>query len=62
MALRLASETIPASATTVTSASWWAAMKEVIVGNMVLVSARLPSNVSIISGIPAASVRRPTVI
>ena len=59
IARRLASETIPASATTVTSRSWWAAMNAVIVGSMVVVSARLPSNASTISGNPVASVNKP---
>ena len=58
----LASEIIPASATTVTSVSWWAAMNAVMTGSIVLVSALLPSNASTISGNPAASVSRPTVI
>ena len=58
----LASEIIPASATTVTSASWWAAMNASIVGSMVVVSARLPSNASTISGNPDASVSSPMVI
>jgi len=53
---------IPASATTVTSVSWRAAMNEVMTGSMVRVSALLPSNASIISGNPAASVSSPTVI
>jgi hypothetical protein len=47
-----ASETIPASATTVTSASRWAAMNEVMVGSIVLVSAWFPSNASTINGNP----------
>ena len=38
----LASETMPASATTVTSESWWAAMSDWITGSMVLVSALFP--------------------
>ena len=57
-----ASETMPASATTVTSASWWAAMNARIVGSIVVVSALLPSNASTISGNPDASVSRPMVI
>lgn len=55
-ASRLACDTIPASATTVTPDSWWAAVNAVIVGSIVLVSAVLPSNACTISGIPAASV------
>ena len=62
IAFWLASETMPASATTVTSASRWAAMNEVMVGSIVLVSALLPSNASTINGNPAASVSRPMVI
>lgn len=49
----LAAEIMPASATTVTSASWWACMKARIVGSIVAVSALLPSNASTISGNPA---------
>jgi hypothetical protein len=37
IASRLASDTIPASATTVTSRSWWAAMNASMTGSMVLV-------------------------
>jgi hypothetical protein len=55
MALRLASDTIPASATIVTSARRWAAMNAVMVGSIVVVSALLPSNADTISGNPAAS-------
>src|SRR5215471_17001112 len=44
MAFWFASLIIPASATTVTSGSWWAAMNTSITGSIVLVSARLPSN------------------
>jgi len=58
----LASDTIPASATTVTSGSWWAAMNASITGSIVLVSAMLPSNAWTISGKPPWSVSRPTVI
>ena len=58
----LLSETMPASATTVTSASWWAVMNAAIVGSMVVVSARLPSKACTISGNPVASVSRPMVI
>ena len=58
----LPSETIPASATIVTSASWWAAMNARTVGSIVAVSARLPSNASTISGNPELSVNKPMVI
>ena len=58
----LASEIIPASATTVTSGSWWAAMNAVITGSMVVVSALLSSNALTISRNPAASASRPMVI
>lgn len=51
-----------ASETTVTSSSWWVAMKDRITGSMVLVSAWLPSNASTISGNPAASVNRSKMI
>ena len=62
IALRLASDNIPASATTVTSVSWCAAMNAVMVGTMVAVSALLPSNASTINGKPVASVSSPMVI
>ena len=62
IACLFASEIIPASATIVTSASWWAAMNALIVGSIVVVSARLPSNASTISGNPEASVSSPMVI
>jgi hypothetical protein len=62
MAFLFASDTIPASATTVTSASWWAAMNASMVGSMVLVSALLPSKASTINGNPVASVSSPMVI
>jgi hypothetical protein len=39
----LASEIMPASATTVTSVSPWAALNELITGSIVAVSALLPS-------------------
>ena len=58
----LASEIMPASATTVTSGSWWAVMKASITGSIVFVSAMLPSNAWTISGNPARSVSRPMVI
>jgi hypothetical protein len=58
----LASETIPASATIVTSGSWWAAINAVIVGSMVGGLGALPSNASTISGNPVASVNNPMVI
>src|SRR6266536_515427 len=57
-----ASDTIPASATTVTPGSWWAAMNDWTTGSMVLVSALLPSNALTISGNPVWSVSRPMVI
>lgn len=50
---------MPASATIVTSRSRWAVMNARIVGSMVAVSARLPSNASTASGNPEASVSRP---
>lgn len=58
----LAAEIMPASATTVTSLSWWAFMNARIVGSIVVVSAVLPSNALTINGNPVASVSRPTVI
>jgi hypothetical protein len=61
-AIWLASEIIPASATTVTSVSWWAALKALITGSMVAVSALLPSKASSANGNPAASVSSPMVI
>ena len=42
----LASEIMPASATTVTSVRWWAALNALITGSIVAVSALLPSNAS----------------
>ena len=39
----MASEIIPASATTVTSVSWWAVLNALMTGTMVAVSALLPS-------------------
>ena len=62
IAFWLAAEIMPASATIVTSARRWASIKERIVGSMVRVSARLPSNASTISGNPAWSVSSPMVI
>jgi len=62
MATWLASEIIPASATTVTSLSWWAVLKALITGSIVAVSALLPSNASTIRGNPVASVSSPMVI
>src|SRR5579862_3886440 len=41
MAFMFASEIMPASATTVTSGSWWAAMNSSMTDSIVLVSARL---------------------
>jgi hypothetical protein len=61
IALWLASEIMPASAT-VTSVSWWAALKALITGSIVAVSALLPSNAATINGNPVASVSRPIVI
>ncbi len=55
----LASEIMPASATTVTSVSWWAVLKALMTGSMVAVSALLPSNASTASGNPVASVKQP---
>jgi hypothetical protein len=62
MAFLFAADTIPASATIVTSDSWWAVMNALIVGNIVSVSALLPSNASTVNGNPVASVSRPMVI
>jgi hypothetical protein len=62
IAFWFAAEIIPASATTVTSVSAWALMNAMMVGSIVAVSARLPSNASTISGNPAASVSSPIVI
>jgi hypothetical protein len=58
----LASEIMPASATTVTSVSWWAALNALITGSTVAVSALLPSNASTVSGNSDASVSKPRVI
>ena len=58
----LASEIIPASATTVTSVSWWAVLNALMTGTMVAVSALLPSKAATVSGNPAASVSSPMVI
>ena len=57
-----ASDTMPASATTVTSGSWWAAMNDSMTGSIVLVSALLPSNALTISGNPSWPVSSPMVI
>ena len=62
MAFWFASLTIPASATTVTSGSWWAAMNDWTTGSIVLVSALFPSKAATISGNPDWSVSRPMVI
>jgi hypothetical protein len=51
-----------ASATTVTSVSWWAALNALITGSMVAVSALLPPKASTANGNPAASVSSPMVI
>ena len=53
---------MPASATTVTSGSWCAAMNASMTGSMVLVSALFPSNADTISGNPSWPVSRPMVI
>ena len=62
MACWLAAEIMPASATTVTSASWWASMNARMVGSIVVVSPRLPSNALTINGNPLASVSSPIVL
>lgn len=62
MATWLASEIIPASATTATSVSWWAALNASITGSMVAVSALLPSKASTAGGNPFPSVSSPMVI
>ena len=62
MAFWLASEIIPASATTVTSVSWWAVLKASMTGSIVSVSGSLPLNAPTASGKPVASVSSPTVI
>jgi len=62
IAFWFASEIMPASATTVTSGSWWAAMNALTTGSMVLVSALLPSNALTMSGNPSCPVSRPIVI
>jgi hypothetical protein len=61
-AIWLASEIIPASATTVTSVRWWAVLNALMTGSMVAVSALLPSKACTVSGNPEASVSRPKVI
>ena len=53
---------MPASATTVTSASPCAAANAAMTGTMVLVSAVLPSKAWTCSGNPRTSVNNPTVI
>ena len=62
IAFWFASEIMPASATTVTSGSRWAAMNFSMTGSMVLVSALFPSNAETISGNPSWPVSRPIVI
>jgi len=62
IAFWLASEIIPASATTVTPGNRWAAMNFSMTGSIVLVSALLPSNAETMSGKPSWPVRRPMVI
>lgn len=61
-AIWLASEIMPASATTMTSVRLWAALNALITGSMVAVSALLPSNASTANGNPDASVSSPMVI
>src|SRR5271167_408017 len=51
-AIWLASEIIPASATTVTSVNWWAVLNALMTTSMVAVSALLPSKASTASGKP----------
>ena len=58
----LASDIIPASATTVTSVRLWAVLKLLTTGTMVAVSALLPSNAATFNGKPVASVNSPRVI
>jgi hypothetical protein len=62
MSFWFASEIIPASATTVISGSWWAAMNASITGSIVLVSALFPSNAETMSGNPSGPASRPMVI
>jgi hypothetical protein len=62
IAFWLASEIIPASATTVTSGSLRACMNFSMTGSMVLVSALLLSNAEIMGGNPSCPVSRPMVI
>jgi hypothetical protein len=50
---------MPASATTVTSGSWWAVMKDSVTGSIVLVSAMSPSKAWTISGNPALVGQQP---
>ena len=61
-ARRLPSDSMPASAVTVTSGSRCAAWSAWIDGMIVVVSALLPSKTSTISGNPRASVNKPTAI
>ena len=61
-AARLASDIIPASATTVTSGNPWGAMNARSTGRIVRVSAVLPSKACTCSGNPRASANNPTVI
>jgi hypothetical protein len=62
MAFWFAPEIMPASATTVTSGRWWAAMNFSMTGSMVFVPALLPSNALTMSGNPSCPVSRPIVI
>src|SRR4051794_33221627 len=60
-ASRFAADNMPASATTITSLTWWRSAKPVRTGTRVLVSALFPSNTCTSSGNPEAVVSRPTV-
>jgi hypothetical protein len=62
IAFWFASEIVPASATTVTSGSWCAAMNFSMTGSIVLVSALSPSKALIMSGNPSWPVSSPMVI
>ena len=61
-ALRLAADSMPASATTTMSLIWWRFWKAVMTGISVLVSALLPSKTCTSSGNPSRATSRPTVI
>src|SRR3954462_11272169 len=60
-ASRFPADNMPASATTITSLTWWRSAKPVRTGTRVLVSALFPSNTCTSSGNPEAVVSRPTV-